>query len=238
VKPRIVTADAAAQSRPMTSPARTRLADLSDQVKQHERRIAEHRAAADRLDDIIVAHKKARAVLDEFDAQSAAATAEWARASLKPNAPTVDGKRRLELIGDVAAAQENAAAAATARLQFTHSINSESQAIASLQLAIGQAVAEIIAETAAGALLEDLQAAQRDVALKQSRLNQALQTIIGIAHAGPHDVMRPTFVLMEGLAETFRTTAPLAVDNGFADRAAWERFATNLRTDPGAELEG
>jgi hypothetical protein len=29
-----------------------------------------------------------------------------------------------------------------------------------------------------------------------------------------------------------------AVDTGFADRAAWERFATNLRTDAGAELEG
>jgi hypothetical protein len=83
------------------------------------------------------------------------------------------------------------------------------------------------------------EAALHAVAVKQSRLQQALQTVIGIAHSGgPLDVMKPTFILMEGLAETFRTTAPPAVDTGFADRAAWERFATNLRTDAGAELEG
>jgi hypothetical protein len=225
-------------TRPMASPARGKLADLLRQVAQHEKLIKEHHAAADRLDDIIVTHRKARAALDEFDAQSAAAAAEWARASLKPNAPTVDGKRRLELLTDVAAAQENAAAAATARQEFLASINAESQAIAALEVAIKHTIAEVVAETAAGPLLEDLQTALGAVDLKQSRLQQALQTVIGIAHSGPLEVMKPTFVLMEGLAETFRTTAPPAVDTGFADRAAWERFATNLRTDAGAELEG
>jgi hypothetical protein len=200
---RIVNADSAPQPALMASPARGKLADLLRQVAQHEKLIKEHHAAADRLDDIIVTHRKACAALDEFDAQSAAAAAEWARASLKPNAPTVDGKRRLELLTDVAAAQENAAAAATARQEFLASINAESQAIAALEVAIKHTIAEVVAETAAGPLLEDLQTALGAVALKQSRLQQALQTVIGIAHSGPLEVMKPTFVLMEGLAETF-----------------------------------
>jgi hypothetical protein len=221
------------------SPARQKLADLQAQIARHETKIAEHRAAADRLHDIISNHKKTSAALAEFDKQSAESVAEWAKQSLKPRgtAPVVDSKKRLELISDNAAAQENAVAAINAQKQFTDQIQAEAQAIKGLETGISQAVAEIIAETAAGPMLDDLQASQREVALKQSRLQQALQAIIGIAHGGPQDVMRPTFVLMEGLAEKIRTTAPPAVDTGFADRQAWDSFATRLRTDAGAELE-
>jgi hypothetical protein len=221
------------------SPARQKLADLQDQISARERRITEHRAAADRLNDIIANHKQVAAALAEFDTESAEAVAEWAKQSLKPSgtAPVVDSKKRLELLTDVAAAQENAAAAINAQRQFADLVQTEAQAIKVLESGIAQAIAEIVAEVA-GSLLEDLQEAHRAVAVKKSRLEQALRTVVDIAHSGPPEVMRPTFVLMEGLAEKFRTAAPAAVDNGFADRAAWESFATRLRIDPGAELEG
>jgi hypothetical protein len=230
----------AVATRHTLSPARQKLADLQDQIAARERRITEHRAAADRLNDIITNHKQVAAALAEFDTESAEAVAEWAKQSLKPSgtAPVVDSKKRLELLTDVAAAQENAAAATNAQRQFTDLIHAEAQAVKVLESGIAQVIAEIIAEVASGPLLVDLQEAQRAVATKKSRLEQALQTVIGIAHSGPPEVMRPTFVLMEGLAETFRTTAPPAVDTGFADRAAWESFAARLRADSGAELEG
>ena len=233
----VVTEKSTPATAPALSPARQKLRNLLDQVAHHEKRIAEHRAAADRLDDMISASKTARAALADFDAQSAAAAAEWARASLKPNAPTVDAKRRLELLSDVATAQENAAAAVSAQKQFTDQIHAESQSAEELKARIAHAVAEIIVETAKGQLIDDLRAAQYAVAVKKSQLEQALQTVFGIAHSGGPG--NPTFNLAANLAETFRTTAPagLEVGAGFADRQAWETFATDLRTDPGAELK-
>jgi hypothetical protein len=44
--------------------------------------------------------------------------------------------------------------------------------------------------------------------------------------------------MMEGLAETLRVAAAPPPPDGNRDRAAWAKFATDLRTDPGAELEG
>jgi hypothetical protein len=227
--------------RPALSPARQKLQDLLDQVTHHEKRIAEHQAAADRLTGVIEANATARAALDDFDRQSAAAVAEWAKASLKPRgtAPIVDGKRRLELLSDLGAAQENASAAFVARQQFTAAIQDEARAITALKTDIARTIAEIIAELASGPMMEDLQDAQRALAVKQSRLQQALQTIVDIAHSGgPFEAMRPTFILMESLAETFRTTAPQAVDTGFADRQMWEAFRNALRSNAAAELEG
>lgn len=230
----------AAESRPALSPARARLADLLGQVAQHERRAEELRTAADRLGEIFEARDKAAADVLEFDRQSAADVLEWSKASLKPSdtRPVVDADKRLALLTELAAAKENADAASRAKTHITAEIQAEAQAAKSLDIDIKRAVAEVIAETAAGPLIEDLQAAQRAVALKQSRLQQALQMIIGIAHSGPLEVMKPTFILMEGLDEKFRTTAPPAVDNGLADRRAWESFEQRLRKDAAAEFEG
>lgn len=233
----VVTENSTPAAPPALSPARQKLRNLLDQVAMHEKRIAEHRAATDRLHNMISAPTTARAALVEFDAQSAAAAAEWAKASLKPNAPTVDGKRRLELLTDVAAAQENAAAAVSAQKQFSDQIQAEAKAVEALKAQIAHAVAEIIAETAAGQLIDDLRAAQYQVAVIRSKLEQALQTLFGIANKGEQS--NPTFNVAANLAEVFRTTATpgLELGAGFADRQAWETFATDLRTDPGAELK-
>jgi hypothetical protein len=61
--------------------------------------------------------------------------------------------------------------------------------------------------------------------------------VIAIAHAGPHETMKPTFNLMEELAERLRTATVPTVETTGADRAAWDAFAARLRTDAAAELE-
>jgi hypothetical protein len=58
---RVADTNTAPQPRPMASPARAKLAELLGQGAQHEKRIREHRAAADRLDGPIEAPKTARA---------------------------------------------------------------------------------------------------------------------------------------------------------------------------------
>lgn len=105
---------------------------------------------------------------------------------------------------------------------------------------IEAAIAEIIAERT-GPLLEELRESVRVVLTKQNLQNllkQSLQVVIGIAHsAGPLETMKPTFNLMERLAEQLRTAAAPTVEDTGADRAAWESLAARLRTDPAAELE-
>ena len=210
MKPRLVTADASPASLRTLSPARQKLSELLDQVAHHERRITEHRAAADRLEGIIVSHRDARAALEAFDAESAAAAAEWAKASLKSTPPAIDGKRRGELLADVATAQESASAAATARKQFIDLINAELQAITSLKLSIGHAVAEVIAETAAGPMLDDLRQAVAIAVQKQVRVKAAFDALITIAHSGgDFETMRPVFLLSEELsANSHRRRCP------------------------------
>lgn len=235
---RVVDANTAPQ--PPLSPARARLRELIDRRAGHDKKIVEHQAAADRLVEFFETRDKAAAEVVMFDRQSADDMLDWSKASLKPKgtAPTVDVDLRFKLLHAMALAKENAEAASRAKDQITASMQAEAQGAQSLEIQIKQTIAEIIAETASGPLLEDLRAAQHTVALKQSRLQQALQTVIGIAHSGDLEAMKPTFNLMEGLAETFRTAAPRAVENGYADRQVWEGFAANLHTDPGAEFEG
>jgi hypothetical protein len=164
--------------------------------------------------------------------------ADWARTSLKPlgTEPEVNSKKRLELIAANAVANENASAAFTARQQFMAAIQTESQALEKLKIAISHAVAEVLAETASGQLIDDLRAAQHSVAIIKSKLEQSLQAVFAIAHAGPPS--NPVFNLAAGLAEVFRNTAAPGLEPGagFTDRKTWDDFAARLRTDPGAEL--
>jgi hypothetical protein len=221
-----------------TSPARAKLAALLDRRDQAQRRVTELQAARDRLGDVGVAREKAAADLADFDRRSTAAMVEWARSHLKPpgTEPTVDDAERQKLLVALSQAQATAASAHAAKTELERAIQIEAQAARSVDLDVEHAVAEIIADLARGPLLDDLQEAQRAVALKKSRLDQALRTIIDIAHKGPHEVMRGTFVLMEGLADTFRTAAEPVVETGFADRQKWEAFAARLRGDAAAEL--
>ncbi|HEU4805267.1 MAG TPA: hypothetical protein VFS91_05590 [Nitrobacter sp.] len=102
---------------------------------------------------------------------------------------------------------------------------------------IEAAIAEVISESVEP-LIADLRESVRVAVAKQNLLKQSLHVVIGIAHnAGPIETMRPTFNLMEDLAERLRTAAAPTVEDTGADRAAWESLAARLRTDAAAELE-
>jgi hypothetical protein len=220
------------------SPARSRLKALLDQRAAAEQRIASLRSAESRLMDTLDEAVRATKALIDFDAESKAATLAWAKNALsKEAAPQVDTDRRQELLAAKAIASENGAAANGARSQIQADIHAEARASQALQPEIEQAIAEIIAETAES-LIEDLRESVRVAVAKQNRLKQALQAVIGIAHsAGPLETMKPTFKLMEELAERLRTATAPAVETTGADRAAWECFAGRLRNDAAADLK-
>lgn len=219
------------------SPAREKLRGLLDQRAASEQRIASLRAAESRLMDTLDEAVRATKALIDFDAESKAATLAWAKNALsKEAAPQVDTDRRQQLLAAKAIASENGAAANGARGQIQADIHEEDRASQALQPAIEQTIAEIVAETAES-LIEDLRESVRVAVAKQNRLKQALQVVIGIAHAGPHETMKPTFNLMEELVERLRTATAPTVETAGADRAAWDTFAARLRTDAAAELE-
>jgi hypothetical protein len=221
------------------SPARQRLQDLLDKKASCEQRAKQLRAAQQRLIGPVQEAASAAAALSEFDRQNADAMTAWARRELKNGEmPEVDSGRRQDLIAAKAVASENAAAAQLASVQIGAEIHAEDLAAKSLTMPIEAAIAAIIAESAEP-LLEDLRESVRVVVAKQNRLKQALQAVIGIAHsAGPLEAMKPTFKVMEDLAERLRTAAAPTVETTGADRAAWDAFAARLRTNAAAELGG
>jgi hypothetical protein len=220
------------------SPARQRLQDLLDQRASFEERAKQLRTAQQRLSGRIQEAAIAAAALSEFDRRNADAMAAWARGEPKSGVmPEVDSAKRQDLVVANALAAENAAAAQSASAQIGAEIHAEDVAAKSLTIPIEAAIAEIIAESTES-LIEDLRASVSAAITKQNRLKQALQVVIGIANsAGPLEAMKPTFNLMEKLAERLRTAAAPVVDTTAADRAPWDSLAARLRTDALAQLE-
>jgi hypothetical protein len=219
------------------SPARQRLKNLLDQRAACEKRAESLRVARSRLTAPVKEAEAATAELAAFDAQNAEAVSNWARNGLaKGERPLVDSDRRQTLIIAKQTSAENAAAAKAADEHLVKDIAAEGFAAASLTADIEMAIAEVIAENCD---FEDLADAHRALIAKQSRINEAVATIVEIAHGGERETMRPTFVLLQGLLEKVRISAaaPAVVTAG-ADHALWKSLKARLRTDPAAELEG
>ena len=237
---RVIAAQTASAPRPALSPARQKLGDLLHSVAQHEKRIADLRAASDRLTEIIELDACATKALVEFDHGSAAMLAEWAKPSLRPagTEPEVNSKRRQELIVAKAVAQENSVAAFNARKQIADEIQMAALAAKALGVPIEHAIAEILAEEASGRLLADLREAVAAAHSKRTRLTAVLGAIVDIAHAGPFEEMRSIFIMMEQLDKTLKDAAAPPAPDGAADRSAWADFAAGLRSDPATEFKG
>lgn len=216
------------------SPAREKLRGLLDQRSACEKRAASLRVAEQRLVETLNEAVRTNQAVADFDAESAAAVLAWSKNSLdKAKSPQVDAAGRQELLIAKAIAAENAMAASAARNQLQADIQAEMRASKSLQPEVEDFVAQIIVENTEG-LISKLQEAQLDVARRKHRLDQALRTVIDIAH---QTGSKATFNLMESLAERFRTAGAPAFEASTADRAMWEAFAARLRTDAAAELE-
>jgi chromosome segregation ATPase len=226
--------------KPISGP-RDRLRSLLDQRAGYVRKAKELEAAADRLTEIFTSASRALTELAEFDRKSAAAMLEWSQASLKPRdaMPVVDADARLSLLTKLAAAKENADAATRAKNQITASINAEAQAAKSLESAIDFAVAKVISEEAAGALIDDLRQAVQAAIQKQERLRQAVALVYAMARSiNDATAAKPFFDEGARLAEVVKAAAAPPAPDALPAFTAWQSFAAALRTDPGAALEG
>ena len=225
------------EARATLSPARCRLHQLLTEQDRARARIEDLQASGLRLREVFDTRDKAAEALGEFDHQAAAAMLTWSRSA--GSAPNVDAEHRAKLLAALTTAQENAAAASAAKAELDRESSAAGHATQALDVPISRAVAEVIAETAAGPMIDDLREAVAVAVGKQTRLKAAFEAIIGIAHAGPDFVvMKPVFNIAEELSEILRKTAAPPAPDGAPAYAAWAKFAASLRIDPAAKFEG
>jgi hypothetical protein len=221
------------------APARQRLQDLLDRKAACEQRAQQLRKSQQSLVAPIEDAAKASAALAAFDRGNAEAMTAWARRELKNgDMPIVDSDARQALITAKAVAAETAAAAQAASAQLATEIHAEDMAAKSFAMPIEAAIAEILVETATGPLLDELREAVAVAVGKQVRVKAAFDELVRIAHSGPHDVMKPVFVMMEAFSETLRLAAAPPAPDGADDRLAWAKFSMALRADCTSEIEG
>ncbi|MDR6303974.1 hypothetical protein GGQ85_001673 [Nitrobacter vulgaris] len=219
------------------SPARARLQDLLDKKTSCEERAKQLRIAQQRLVGRDQEAASAAAALSEFDRQNADAMAAWARGESKDgDMPEIDIAKRQDLVAANALAAENAAAAQSASAQLAAEAHADDLVANDLKIPIEIAIAEVISESVEP-LIEGLHESVRVAVAKQNMLKQSLQVVIGIAHSGDSEIMRPIFGLAGKLSERLRTAAAPVVETAAADRAAWDSLVARLRTDATAELE-
>jgi hypothetical protein len=217
------------------SPARARLHELLSEQDRARARIEDLQASGLRLREVFDARDKAAEALAEFDREAAAAMLTWSRSA--GSAPNVDAEHRAKLLAALTVAEENAAAASAAKAELDRETSAAGHAMQALDIPISHTIAEIIAEEATGALLEDLSQAVQAAVAKQERLRQAVQAVFTIANAGEFEAMRPVFQLAEKLGEQIRkATAPPAPDGTPAYKALM-KFAADLRIDPASKVQ-
>jgi hypothetical protein len=224
--------------KPPVSGPRETLKALLDQRARAAARIKDLERANRRLDETFATLVAAKAALDAFEADAAAAMLEWSKASLRKDAPAIDADAKFKLLSSLNSAQNQAAAANAARAEITASIQKEAADSHALEPQIGRVVAEILVETATGPLLDELREAVAIAVAKQVRVKAAFDAVVNIAHSGPHDEMKPVFTMVEAFSETLRLAAAPPAPDGTSDRLNWARFAAALRTDADAEFEG
>lgn len=217
------------------SPTRTKLHELLTEQDQARARIEQLHVSAARLAEFFDARDAAAAELAEFDRAASEKMLKWSRSTGAP--PSVDAEHRTKLLAILTSAQENAAAASVAKAELDRETSAAGQAMQALDLPISQAVSEIIAETAAGPMIDDLREAVTVAVDKQTRLKAAFDAIIGIAHGGPDlAMMKPIFNIAEELSETLRKAAAPPPPDAMPAYRQWKQFETALRCSPRAQF--
>jgi hypothetical protein len=233
---RVVEAQSLPVRKPISGP-REKLRDLLDQQARAASRIKDLELASKRLDQIFARLVSADAAVKAFNQAADAEMLAWSKASLKKDAPVIDSETKLKLITELAEARDQAHAASSARSDIGASIQRESIGSHALEPAILETIVEIIIESTAP-MVEDLKNAQIELALKQGRLNQAVQEAATIARSTPDGMPAgSTGAMIASLIETFRATGAPAIETTAADVAAWRSLAARLRTDPLAVFE-
>jgi hypothetical protein len=177
------------------SEPRERLASLLQARDDVKATMADASAAASRLRATTTAPDPIVAQIEQLDAHETTEALEAARLGQDPPAP--NAKRREALDRELEAAKIRAAAAARALPSLEAENAKEAGKLAPLNAAIESALAEILCEEAA-VLLADFDVANRELAAKADRLNQARDMILRLFEAGgrAHDaaIARENFI--------------------------------------------
>jgi hypothetical protein len=218
------------------SAARLRLAGLINDRLSIEDKLRAVAEAGAKLLEAADSERHATAALGALDAEEARAMSAWAQASDRPM-PVFDQTRREKLRSAVDAAAAQASAARKAAAENGAAQLRLNTALKALEPQFAIAIAEVIAETVEP-LMQDFDIANRALASKAARIQEAFVTIRGVAESlGNQAAARPVYVINERLHERIRTMSDRAAPDGVNHAAAWSTLAGRLRADPLAELE-
>lgn len=225
------------ENNPPPSAARERLRELLDQRTQIAARIADLQAANARLNGTLSRAAAAKSALAAFESDCANRMLQWSKSPGKDQ-PIVDSALKRALADEAATTADQAATAEVVRQQLALSIQGESAADEGLDIPIMLAVAEIISEVAGGALLEDLRTAVQTAVAKQERLRQAVQLIFTMARSSDdHTAAKGVFDEAGRLDALLKSAVAPPAPDGASAFAAWQRFVTELRSNPAAQLD-
>jgi hypothetical protein len=218
------------------SPARMTLATLITRRNLLEDKLRALSDAGARLQEAAHAERHATAALATLDAEETRAMATWSEASDGPM-PAFNQTHREKLVAEIQAAAAQASAARKAAAENGATQQRERAALKALEPEFAIAIAEVISEIV-DPLFADYDAANRALAAKAAKIQQAFLTITDLAHSvGGHTVVRPAFMTIEKLHEKMRAVSGRAPPDGENHAAAWSSLAARLRSDPLAELE-
>jgi hypothetical protein len=151
--------------------------------------------------------------------------------------PVFDRTRREKLKSEVHAAAAQASAARKAAAENGAAQQREHVALKALEPQFAIVIAEVIAESVEP-LMQDFDIANRALASKAARIQEAFVTIRGVAESlGNQAAARPVYVINERLHERIRAVSGSAAPDGTNHGAAWNVLAARLRADPLASLE-
>lgn len=216
------------------SPSRAKLLMLQEQHAAIRAAVADDSANANRLNVVHEAVAPAQAALAAYDADHAAAMANWAR-GLITGRPKADAGRRAELITAVADAEQSSTAAKAAQDRFQADIERASAPLGRLAIAIREAV-KCVAIEEATLLLPAIAGAVAAFADLHARLDAALGEVM--ADIGFGSVEYPearaalsVFVTARNLSEALPTTG----NDGYGE--GWRRFTAALERDASISFE-
>jgi hypothetical protein len=225
-------------SAPIASAARQRLATLIATREEISAAIDRAQTALDRLASAQTIDGPIVGALAALDAAESAAMDAWARSGDGVEAPLPDVAARAELNLKLADARAKAESARRAEGGLQAEAARERAKLGPIELAIGEAVAEVLAEEA-GDLIADFLESQRATAAKADQILAARDLIGDLARAAPESAARPIFGTLEFFNRRLEATFARKVPQDVAakNRAAWAALIGQLHSDANAKLE-
>ena len=216
-----------------TSPARAMLAECNEARADVQATQSAVLASINRLNEAQAAPARAEASLARFEADSAAAMAEWSRTG-EGDMPVADSDKRDELERNLRNARSAAASAATAAVGLNAERERELSKLSGIDTHSKIATATVIVETVTPLLAE---LAERGKALKrladsiEAARDTALRTIESISDIG---MRRDPLVALETFDRQRQLVTgnwPTNLEAASHARQAWMSLAHDLRDD-------